>query len=243
MSNLNRLIVAGCSNTYGEGLPDCCERGTQASILGWPNELATMMGISTVINLGIGGASNKHISNSLLNKAGDDFFNPDTDVVVFLWSYFNRHCIFQDNREIERYLPSDLKRFEEEQMSTADKFAMMVQLKQRIRPPAPDKYKKVKKWYSRYHTRTDQRLDNYARISHMQHYLNGKGITNYNFTCETHEYNSIPTWFDSSTLKSIDVDALGKQYGKADDNEHPGVIANMHIAKIMYNHITNGDFQ
>jgi hypothetical protein len=244
MSNLNRLIVAGCSNTYGEGLPDCCERGTQASILGWPNQLATLMGISTVINLGIGGAGNKHISNSLLDKAGVDFFNPDTDIVVFLWSYFNRHCIFQDNGEIERYLPSDLKRFDRlEQMSTADKFAIMVQLKQRIAPPSPDKYKKVKKWYSRYHTRTDQRLDNYARISHMQHYLNSKGITNYNFTCETHEYNSIPTWFDSSTLKSIDVDTLGEQYGKADDNDHPGVIANMHTAKIMHNHITNGDFQ
>ena len=244
---MKRLIVFGCSNTYGEGLLDCGDAsnnwaGDEPSKLGWPNQLATMMGISTVINLGIGGASNKHISNSLLNKAGDDFFNPDTDVVVFLWSYFNRHCIFQDNRTIERYLPSDLKRFEIATMSTADKFAMMLYLKQ-ILPPAPDKYKKVKKWYSRYHTRTDQRLDNYARISHMQHYLNSKGITNYNFTCETHEYNSIPTWFDSSTLKSIDVDTLGNQYGKADDNEHPGVIANMHTAKIMHNHITNGDFQ
>ena len=236
---MKRLIVFGCSNTYGQGLSDCRDRNSPASILGWPNELATMMGISTVINLGIGGASNRHISNSFLNKAGDDFFNPDTDVVVFLWSYFNRHCIFQDNGEIERYLPSDLKRFDRlEQMSTADKFAIMVQLKQRIAPPSPDKYKKVKKWYSRYHTRTDQRLDNYARISHMQHYLNGKGITNYNFTCETHEYNSIPTWFDGSTLKSIDVDALSTQYGRADDNIHPSELGHSHIAEIMYKHIT-----
>jgi len=242
MSNLNRLIVAGCSNTYGEGLPDCGEMDAEASILGWPNQLATLMGISTVINLGIGGASNKHISNSFLNKAGDDFFNPDTDVVVFLWSYFNRHCIFQDNSTIERYLPSDLKRFEIATMSTADKFAMMLHLKQ-IPPPPANKYKKVKKWYGKYHTRADQQLSNYTRISHTQHYLNSKGITNYNFTCETHEYTNIPTWFDSNTLKSIDVDLLGRQYGKADDEIHPGVIANMHTAKIMHNHITNGDFQ
>ena len=198
---MKRLIVFGCSNTYGTGLSDCRDRNSPASILGWPNELATMMGISTVINLGIGGASNKHISNSLLNKAGDDFFNPDTDVVVFLWSYFNRHCIFQDNREIERY-------------------------------------KKIKKWYSNYNTSVDQQLSNYTRISHTQHYLNSKGITNYNFTCETYEYTNIPTWFDSNTLKIVDVVTLGSQYGKADDNEHPGVIANMHTAKIMYKHIT-----
>jgi len=216
MSNLNRLIVFGCSNTYGQGLSDCRDRNSPASILGWPNELATMMGISTVINLGIGGASNKHISNSFLNKAGDDFFNPDTDIVVFLWSYFNRHCIFQDNREIERYLPSDL----------------------RYKRVEPNRYKKIKKWYRDYNTSVDQQLSNYTRISHTQHYLNSKGITNYNFTCETYEYTNIPTWFDSSTLKSIDVDALSTQYGRANDNIHPGVIANMHTAKIMYKHIT-----
>ena len=218
---MKRLIVFGCSNTYGEGLRDCGDAsnnwcGSEPSILGWPNELATMMGISTVINLGIGGASNKHISNSLLNKAGDDFFNPDTDVVVFLWSYFNRHCIFQDNREIERYLPSDL----------------------RYKRVEPNRYKKIKKWYRNYNTSVDQQLSNYTRISHTQHYLNSKGITNYNFTCETYEYTNIPTWFDSSTLKSIDVDALSTQYGRADDNIHPSELGHSHIAEIMYKHIT-----
>jgi hypothetical protein len=213
---MKRLIVFGCSNTYGVGLSDCRDRNSPASILGWPNELATMMGISTVINLGIGGAGNKHISNSLLDKAGADFFNPDTDVVVFLWSYFCRHCVFQDDGLVERYLPSDL----------------------RYNRVEPNKHKKIKRWYRDYNTSVDQQLSNYTRISHTQHYLNSKGITNYNFTCETYEYTNIPTWFDSSTLKSIDVDALSTQYGRANDNIHPGVIANMHTAKIMYKHIT-----
>lgn len=216
MSNFNRLVVFGCSNTRGEGLSDCRNRNSPASILGWPNELATMMGINTVINLGMGGASNKHISNSLLDKAGADFFNPDTDVVVFLWSYFCRHCVFQDDGSVERYLPSDL----------------------RYNWLEPNRHKKIKRWYRDYNTSVDQQLSNYTRISHTQHYLNSKGITNYNFTCETYEYTNIPTWFDSNTLKSIDVDTLGRQYGKADDNAHPGVIANMHTAKIMYKHIT-----
>jgi hypothetical protein len=216
MSNFNRLVVFGCSNTRGEGLSDCRDRNSPASILGWPNELATMMGISTVINLGIGGAGNKHISNSLLDKAGADFFNPDTDVVVFLWSYFCRHCVFQDDGLVERYLPSDL----------------------RYNRLEPNRHKKIKRWYRDYNTSVDQQLSNYTRISHTQHYLNSKGITNYNFTCETYEYTNIPTWFDSSTLKSIDVDALSTQYGRANDNIHPGVIANMHTAKIMYKHIT-----
>ena len=218
---MKRLIVFGCSNTYGEGLRDCGDAsnnwcGREPSILGWPNELATMMGISTVINLGIGGAGNKHISNSLLDKAGADFFNPDTDVVVFLWSYFCRHCVFQDDGLVERYLPSDL----------------------RYNRLEPNRHKKIKRWYRDYNTSVDQQLSNYTRISHTQHYLNSKGITNYNFTCETYEYTNIPTWFDSNTLKIVDVDTLGSQYGKADDNQHPGVIANMHTAKIMYKHIT-----
>jgi hypothetical protein len=213
---MKRLIVFGCSNTYGVGLSDCRDRNSPASILGWPNELATMMGISTVINLGIGGASNKHISNSLLDKAGADFFNPDTDVVVFLWSYFCRHCVFQDDGLVERYLPSDL----------------------RYNRLEPNRHKKIKRWYRDYNTSVDQQLSNYTRISHTQHYLNSKGITNYNFTCETYEYTNIPTWFDSSTLKSIDVDALSTQYGRADDNIHPSELGHSHIAEIMYKHIT-----
>jgi lysophospholipase L1-like esterase len=117
---------------------------------------------------------------------------------------------------VERYLPSDL----------------------RYNRLEPNRHKKIKRWYRDYNTSVDQQLSNYTRISHTQHYLNSKGITNYNFTCETYEYTNIPTWFDSSTLKSIDVDALSTQYGRADDNIHPSELGHSHIAEIMYKHIT-----
>ena len=86
-----RLIVFGCSLTYGHGLPDCFDPptnpGQSPSTLGWPNILAQHLG-RTCINNALPGESNKAIWNSIIN-----FKYRSTDMVFVLWSYPERTAI------------------------------------------------------------------------------------------------------------------------------------------------------
>jgi hypothetical protein len=97
----NRLIALGCSHTYGHGLPDCFippdAAGVIASKLAWPNHLAKLMNIDSVINLGWPGCSNKYILHSALNFE----FNQN-DLVVALWTFNDRTGIFQNSTEYDQ---------------------------------------------------------------------------------------------------------------------------------------------
>ena len=96
----DRLIALGCSNTYGHGLPDCIilpyEPGEIPSKLAWPNHLAKLMNIDSVINLAWPGCSNKYILHSALNFEFDQ-----NDLVVALWTFKDRTGIFQNSSEYE----------------------------------------------------------------------------------------------------------------------------------------------
>ena len=226
MSNFNRLVVFGCSYTYGEGLLDCGDasnnwKGDKPSKLGWPNQLATMMGIDQVVNYGIGGQGNKRILHELFEKETAGLINPDTDVVVILWSFFNRHCIFHDDGSIERFLPSAIKNFK-----PTKKLKHMT------------KEARIFNWYANYHSFKDQIFENYTNISHAQHYLNSKGIRYHRFTSEGEQNNPMPIWLDDNALLSINVGEISQRYGFARDKSHPSENAHSHIAEIMYKHIT-----
>jgi hypothetical protein len=62
---VKRIIASGCSFTYGFGLED--------QNLAWPNQLASLLQVDC-INLGLNGAGNEHVVNSII-----DYFaaNPD----------------------------------------------------------------------------------------------------------------------------------------------------------------------
>jgi hypothetical protein len=222
MSNFNRLVVFGCSNTAGEGLPvSSTIEGQDISELGWPNKLATMMGIDEVVNFGIGGAGNKRILHRVFEKETDGSINPDTDVVVILWSYFCRHCIFHDDGSVERFLPSAIKHFKP------------VKRKNHMKKEA-----RAYKWYADYHSFEDQIFENYTRLSHAHHYLNNKDIRYHGFTCEDKINSPLPTWFDDTALRFIDIHEISNRLGYADDDSHPSELGHSDIAEIMYNHIT-----
>jgi hypothetical protein len=89
---MKRLIAAGCSLTYGHGLPDCVSKqnikhpGPYPSKLAWPSLVAKKLNRNCV-NLSCPGASNKQIWHSLLNFD----YQPD-DIVIVYWSYIHRYC-------------------------------------------------------------------------------------------------------------------------------------------------------
>lgn len=98
-----RLIAFGCSNTYGQGLPDChfttktgsFMPGPHPSKHAWPAQLGKMLDLKTVINMGVPGASNKQIWNNIMNFE----FEPD-DFVVCHWSLIHRSCIIYEHKDL-----------------------------------------------------------------------------------------------------------------------------------------------
>lgn len=95
-----RLVTFGCSLTYGHGLPDCVGKdkkhpGPMPSKMGWPNKLATFLGLgSKVENISRPGASNNWI---WLNAM--DFEFSARDLVVFNWTYLESRWDIKINKE------------------------------------------------------------------------------------------------------------------------------------------------
>jgi hypothetical protein len=92
-----RLVVFGCSLTYGHGLPDCfvppTHPGPVPSKMGWPSLLAKYMNCDYTIKAAPG-ASNKTIWNNIIN-----FKYKKGDIVIVLWSYTIRTSIIKSNNE------------------------------------------------------------------------------------------------------------------------------------------------
>ena len=90
---MDRLVAFGCSNTYGEGLPDCWVdkngdpsrtkdgyHGPKPSKLAWPRLIANNMKRKCV-NFAVPGASNKHILDIILHTK---FVKGDIVVIVVI---------------------------------------------------------------------------------------------------------------------------------------------------------------
>ena len=91
---MTRLVAFGCSNTYGEALPDCWyevragEWGARdtPSTQAWPALLADQLGLLCV-NRAVPGGSNKLMLHRILNT---EFL--EGDVVIAAWTYPTRWC-------------------------------------------------------------------------------------------------------------------------------------------------------
>lgn len=90
---MSRLVVCGCSYTYGHGLPDCRFDGVKytdmnqiatASKLCWGQVAADTLGMEYV-NLSSLGESNRYIAYKL-----SEFKYQPGDIVVPMWTHFSR---------------------------------------------------------------------------------------------------------------------------------------------------------
>jgi len=89
---IKRLVTFGCSNTYGHGLADCYNSngtpGPNPSIQAWPFLFAQKY------KLGVSNEAEPGISNKQIYKKILEYSFRKGDLVIVLWSYINRHCIF-----------------------------------------------------------------------------------------------------------------------------------------------------
>ena len=221
---MSRLIVFGCSHTYGHGLPDCYRKptpsnsdsaGPEPSKLGWPNHLAKLMNINTVINQGKPGASNKEIWHRIIN-----FALQRDDIVFILWSYTSRYCIL--------YHP--------EALTTKIEQISLGQLRPERRNDLSSLY--YKHFYSEY----DADVDFSLRTDHTVRYLTsekrrlGLHLEFYNMVVEPHEYHLAARNVKWNSAKFLDVDftSLQKLHPRALDGSHAGEAANQQYAEQLY---------
>ena len=97
-----KLYAFGCSNTYGEGLPDCNFQKGIPSNMGWVSIVAKHLKLPH-INLSFPGASIKEITFKVKHHQHNITKN---DIVIILWTYPSRWCIINDikTNDIDRYL-------------------------------------------------------------------------------------------------------------------------------------------
>lgn len=91
---MKRLVVFGCSYTFGDGLPDCQSGSKEHSKLAWPSVLSQDLGLYLSNNSSCG-ASNKKILLDILQYT----FRQD-DIVIVLWSFAHRGLIFDESGHI-----------------------------------------------------------------------------------------------------------------------------------------------
>lgn len=108
---MRRLVAFGCSYTYGHSLEDCFQppnlAGPLPSKMAWPNTLASHLGIETVVNNGVCGASNKKIWKSVM----DFEFEPE-DFVIINWSFIARNIFFDENPHNDKIILPAYKEYQ-----------------------------------------------------------------------------------------------------------------------------------
>ena len=92
---MSRLIAFGDSFTYGQGLDGTGIAHAEPHPDAWPEQMRSLLGVDTVINLSKPGASNKQIWFTILSFD----FEP-TDIVVICWTCYNRTMLIKDLRSL-----------------------------------------------------------------------------------------------------------------------------------------------
>jgi len=204
---LNRLLVFGCSLTYGEGLKDC--NGFQPpnpSKFAWPTFVGDALN-RKVYNFGIPGASNKLIWHTILNTE-----IKKSDMVITLWSNPDRHCFFKDDESHTKLLPADINR------------------------NWLPWHKKAKHYYKDFYSSFDSDIDTWNRVNYINYYLNAKDIENYHFMDTSiwgGDCSFIPKWNETKVITLKFDNELKSTY----DQYHPNEEAHEIFTKDMLEHI------
>lgn len=213
---MNRLLTFGCSNTYGEGLPDCWkdnQHTKEPSKYAWPQLLADNLGLNCK-NLSLPGTSNKCIANTVLNT---DFYENDT--VCIVWTFFSRSCTFLDNNMHKRIIVQDItnSRLEKSQRN----------------------YSKL--YYQNFYTNNNSIIESFMYINLIKLFLDNKNIVNYHFSCNMKQ-NEIPDFHTFKALEWSCVDPISITdcfCDVANDKIHPGIRSHQKITEKIQQIIKN----
>lgn len=213
-----RIFAYGCSFTYGEGLKDCWvpegekigkitgpSKGPYPSAFAWPQLLSNRMELD-VVNKSIPGCSNKYIWHEIMNANLNS-----NDIVVILWTHFNRNCVFENKIKNKRALVSDINN--KHQPRDNQRFSAY--------------------YYKIMHEDYDAAIENYLKINFTKHHLDSLGIKNYHFCLSRNLSYEIPSW-NTVDIKFVE---LNYELPLAVDNLHPGELAQVELANEMYDFI------
>lgn len=212
-----RLIVSGCSQTYGHGLADISDRYGSPNIklgpsrLAWPTYLGSLLECQKVSNLSMPASSNKRIAHVL-----STFNKPITnnDVIIFCWTYLLRHAIIKDDNSYTYLHAHKLNK-------KADGFKESeAWLKYRIECD-PDNY--------------DLLHENLVWISWANQYAKLKTPHVYNFSMMGGIPLELQKLYNVNILQ--DLRNISTQYPLALDNSHPGPEAHIKFAEIIKTYI------
>ena len=208
---MDRLVAFGCSNTFGQALPDCDVKFNQNQVLtlpsrlAWPNKLAEMLNME-VHNAAIPGASNKQIMNQITT-----FPFRSTDTCVVMWSYSDRYTILDQPRN---------KYHNFQEINYSNQFL----------PQMVDTNKKIKNYYRYIYSRSDHLIMTAHYISYCRLYLESQNLPNFHTACEDISH---PVVF------SIEHAKIRGTFPKALDGSHPGEKAHMECARRIYKRMTS----
>lgn len=212
---MSRLVAFGCSNTYGQGLPDCHfvnraggnEPGPHPSKHAWPAVLGKLLNTTETINMGKPGASNKQIWNTIMN-----FDFRSDDFVVCHWSLIHRSCIIYPHKDL---------------------LALGLW---------PNPEKDIGDAYRRYITTVDcdynLMTESCGFIDHAHHYVKDRVKHLYHLTFRQHEFEHKPKWcsFDFA----VEAGYFNRSFPLALDNSHTGIQGHKELAKEILNRHLEG---
>lgn len=245
----SRLITYGCSFTFGTALDDKWDfekkevttawswrKGNETppedfpSKYAWPQVLANTLGIEC-INKGIPGISNKEIWDRIL-KDINDF--KKTDIVIILWTFFNRHCIILDADDHTRYRTVNIEKIF--RGIRANKYSEMLGLG-------------ATRYVENFFNEHDNKLDFYLRLNHINELLKDKVNLIHLGPLIKHRapdsYTEQPPW-NNVNLAYIDADGFVNKFfyqdltdsrralTKANDDRHPGIEGHAQLAEYIY---------
>lgn len=180
--NKKRLIVFGCSYTFGHGLPDCIGEdksspGKYPSKYVYPSLIAKKLG-RKAINLSRPGSSNREICYNILN-----FNFEKDDIVILAWTHSERSMLLDENETEKPHI---------------------------IGPWCPDK--KSKLFYKHFYTNPDEIFiteilyswSNYFLLNKVEKIINIPPFLNYSRNkIELEKYNFLKT---DKTILDFQID-------------------------------------
>lgn len=187
-------MAFGCSNTYGQALPDCPDLTASASSkYAWPEVFAKSMKKSC-LNLAELGSSNRQILLKILNFDG---FN-NNDCVAVLWSFITRETIVKSK-------------------NTAD----LVQLHIQEWPHQPVENLAWRKYKVETYNEYNEMLRSLHYIDYADRYLKDKVKYTMHYVTDNILLEHTEPYIQAELIRNGKL--LMTRYPRGLDNAHPGV--------------------
>ena len=178
-SKYKTLLVSGCSFTHNN-----CD-----SHFSWGNDLAEWTGMR-IINLGIPGAGNSHISKSIILHIERNQLDPAETLVIPMWSGIARIDWVAD-RELSNFKNTYPFTYDYDQFNE-----LVVGGSWWHRENNKTHIIKTLIEYSKYQTAHSLALDSWLSMTSLINYLNAKGFEHYHTSILNHGFDQEEKWID-----------------------------------------------